>query len=72
MTFYREWRDTMTRSDHLPYLPTMFATCMWVFFPELKGDALLVDIFPKFKLLDVPSFTNDRRAVTYCHKPGCP
>lgn len=58
----------MTKSDPLPYLPTMFATCMlfqviyvlcvalWVFFPELKGHALLADIFPQFKLLDIPSF----------------
>lgn len=58
----------MTKSDPLPYLRTMFATCMlfqvtyvlcvtlWGFFPELKGHALLVDIFPQFKLLDIPSF----------------
>ena len=58
----------MTKSDPLPYLPTMFATCMlfqviyvlcvalWVFFPELSGHALLLDIFPQFKLLDIPSF----------------
>ena len=58
----------MSKSDHLPYLPAMFATCMlfqviyvlcvalWVFFPELRGHALLADIFPQFKLLDIPSF----------------
>ena len=58
----------MTKSNSLPYLPAMFATCMlfqviyvacvvlWIFFPELRGHALLVDIFPQFKLLDIPSF----------------
>ena len=65
----------MTKSDPLPYLPTMFATCMlfqviyvlcvalWVFFPELKGHALLADIFPQFKLLDIPSFVYGRSPV---------
>jgi hypothetical protein len=49
-------------------LQAMFATCMlfqviyvlcvalWIFFPELRGHALLVDIFPQFKLLDVTNF----------------
>lgn len=58
----------MTRSEPLPYLPPMFATCMlfqviyvlcvvlWAFFPGLRGHALLVDTFPQFKLLDIPSF----------------
>lgn len=58
----------ISKSDPLPYLPTMFATCMlfqlvyvlcvalWLFVPDLKGHALLVDIFPQFKLLDVASF----------------
>jgi ABC-type multidrug transport system permease subunit len=58
----------MTKSHPLPYLPTMFATCMlfqviyvlcvglWAAFPDLQGHALLIDIFPQFKLLDVPSF----------------
>jgi len=58
----------MTRSQPLPYLPTMFATCMlfqviyvlcvalWAVFPDLKGHALLIAIFPQFTLLDVPSF----------------
>jgi hypothetical protein len=58
----------MTKSEPIPYLQTMFATCMlfqviyilcvalWIFFPELRGHALLVDIFPQFKLLDVTNF----------------
>ena len=52
----------------LPYLRTMFATCMlfqviyvlcavlWLAFPELNGHALLLAIFPNFKLLTVGSF----------------
>ena len=52
----------------LPYLPTMFATCMlfqvtyvlcvvlWAIFPELKGLTLLTAVIPQFKLLDVPNF----------------
>jgi len=55
----------MTR---LPYIRTMFATCMlfqaiyvacallWLAFPELKGHALLPAIFPNFTLLTVGSF----------------
>ena len=55
----------MTR---LPYLQTMFATCMlfqviyvlcvllWLAFPELKGHALLPAIFPNFTLLTIGSF----------------
>lgn len=58
----------MTKSEPIPYLRAMFATCMlfqviyilcvalWIFFPELRGHALLVDIFPQFKLLDVTNF----------------
>ena len=52
----------------LPYLRTMFATCMlfqvvyivcvvlWLAFPDLKGHALLLAVFPNFKLLTVGSF----------------
>lgn len=52
----------------LPYLRTMFATCMlfqviyvlcvllWLLFPELKGHALLPAIFPNFTLLTIGSF----------------
>jgi len=52
----------------LPYLRTMFATCMlfqvvyvlcvvlWIAFPDLKGHALLLAVFPNFKLLTVGSF----------------
>ena len=52
----------------LPYLPTMFATCMlfqviyvlcvllWLAFPELKGHALLPAFFPNFTLLTFGSF----------------
>ena len=52
----------------LPYLRTMFATCMlfqtvyvlcvilWFAFPALKGHALLTAIFPSFTLLTVGSF----------------
>jgi hypothetical protein len=55
----------MTR---LPYLRTMFATCMlfqviyvlcvllWLVFPALKGHALLSAIFRNFTLLTVGSF----------------
>jgi hypothetical protein len=58
----------MTNSEPLPYLRTMFAACMlfqvlyvlcvafWTVFPDLKGHALLIALFPQFKLLDVPSF----------------
>lgn len=58
----------MTRAEPLPYLPAMFATCMlfqtvyvlcvvlWVFFPALQGHVILLDLFPQFKLLDLPSF----------------
>lgn len=54
----------MTR---LPYLQTMFATCMlfqviyvlcvalWLAFPDLKGHALLLAVFPYFNLLTVSS-----------------
>ena len=52
----------------LPYVRTMFATCMlfqviyvlcvvlWLAFPELKGPALLPAIFPNFTLLTIGSF----------------
>ena len=52
----------------LPYLPAMFAACMlfmvlyvlcvllWAFFPDLAGHAMLVVVFPQFKLLDMPNF----------------
>lgn len=52
----------------LPYLRTMFATCMlfqvvyvlcvllWLAFPDLKGHAILPAIFPNFTLLTVTSF----------------
>ncbi len=58
----------MTKPNALPYPRTMFATCMlfqviyvvcvalWAMFPDLRGHALLIDLFPQFKLLDVPSF----------------
>jgi hypothetical protein len=58
----------MTNSQSLPYLRTMFATCMlfqviyvlcvalWLFFPDLQGHALLTSLFPQFKLLTVASF----------------
>jgi hypothetical protein len=58
----------MNNSPPLPYLPTMFATCMlfqvifvlcvalWILFPDLKGHALLTTIFPEFKLLTFLSF----------------
>jgi hypothetical protein len=52
----------------LPYVRTMFATCMlfqvvyvlcvllWVAFPALQGHAMLPAIFPNFTLLTVGSF----------------
>ena len=55
----------MTR---LPYVRTMFATCMlfqvvyvlcvllWMVFPDLKGHTLLPTIFPNFTLLTIGSF----------------
>ena len=58
----------MARTQPLPYVPAMFATCMlfqvlyvlcvglWFVAPGLPGHAVLTDIFPQFKLLDVPSF----------------
>lgn len=54
--------------NKLPYLRTMFATCMlfqvvyvlcvvlWLVFPDLKGHALLLAVFPNFRLLTVGSF----------------
>lgn len=58
----------MQKNNRLPYLRTMFATCMtfqaiylacvvlWFIAPDLSGHALLVSFFPQFKLLDTPSF----------------
>ena len=58
----------MTRQHPLPYFPAMFATCMlfqvlfiacvvfWALLPGLPGHAALTEVFPRFKLLDVPSF----------------
>ena len=58
----------MPKSQPLPYLPAMFATCMlfqalfvlcvvlWAVFPGLNGHVLLTEVFPGFKLLDVASF----------------
>ena len=52
----------------LPYLRTMFATCMlfqavyvlcvvlWFAFPGLQGHAILPAIFPNFTLLTIGSF----------------
>jgi len=54
--------------NKLPYMRTMFATCMlfqvifvlcaalWVVSPDLKGHALLPAIFPNFTLLTIGSF----------------
>jgi hypothetical protein len=58
----------MAKPQPLPYLPAMFATCMlfqvlyvacivsWSHFPDLPGHAAMINLFPQFKLLDVPSF----------------
>lgn len=55
----------MTR---IPYVRTMFATCMlfqaiyvlcvvlWLAFPDPKGHAILPTLFPNFNLLTVGSF----------------
>lgn len=52
----------------LPYLRTMFATCMlfqviftlcvlmWFAYPDLKGHSLLPAIFPNFTLLTIGGF----------------
>ena len=52
----------------LPYLQTMFGTCMlfqtiyalcvllWLALPELKGHTLLLALFPNFNLLTLGSF----------------
>jgi len=52
----------------IPYLRTMFATCMlfqvayvlcvvlWLAFPGLQGHALLPAVFPNFRLLTIGSF----------------
>ena len=56
------------KTNSLPYLPNMFASCMalmaiyslcvllWLFFPDLAGHAILVTVFPGFKLLNFTSF----------------
>jgi len=53
----------------LPYLRTMFATCMlfqvlfllcvalWLVAPNLNGHVILTTIFPNFTLLTLGSFT---------------
>ncbi|MFZ5616707.1 MAG: hypothetical protein ACOZAA_05220 [Pseudomonadota bacterium] len=58
----------MTKCHPLAYLPTLFASCMlfqviyvlcvalWTVFPNLKGHALLLEIFPGFELLNLASF----------------
>ena len=58
----------MTRQQALPYLPAMFASCMlfqtlyvlcvamWLVFPDVSAHLLLTNIFPQFRLLDLPSF----------------
>jgi hypothetical protein len=58
----------MTKLTPLPYLPAMFAACMlfqvgyvlcvalWLVFPDLKGHALLLEIFPQFEFLSFLSF----------------
>jgi hypothetical protein len=57
-----------TDMSDLPYLRTMFATCMlfqvvytlcvllWLAFPQLAGHALLPAIFPSFTFLTIGSF----------------
>jgi hypothetical protein len=64
------WRSIRRRLNltKLPYLRTMFATCMlfqviyvlcvvlWLAFPDPNGHALLLAVFPNFKLLTVGSF----------------
>ncbi len=54
--------------NKLPYVRTMFATCMlfqvifvlcaalWLLSPDLKGHQLLPAIFPNFTLLTIGSF----------------
>ena len=58
----------MTRQQALPYLPAMFGACMlfqvtyvlciisWSLFPDLPGHAVMINLFPQFKLLTVGSF----------------
>ena len=58
----------MTKSQTIPYLPTMFGTCMlfqtlyilciafWFLFPDLSGHTMLTDLIPGFQLLDARSF----------------
>ena len=37
---------------------TLYVLCvaMWLVFPDLSGHLLLTNIFPQFRLLDLPSF----------------
>lgn len=56
------------KTNSLPYLPAMFATCMlfqvvyvicillWTLAPNLQGHSLLETLLPGFKLLGVGSF----------------
>ena len=58
----------MSRHQPLPYLPAMFATCMlfqvlyvaciisWSLFPNIPAHTAMINLFPQFQLLDVPSF----------------
>lgn len=58
----------MSRQQHLPYLPAMFATCMlfqtlyvlcialWFVAPGLSGHAILTTLFPGIQLLNLTCF----------------
>lgn len=58
----------MTKSQTLPYLQTMFGTCMlfqalyvlcialWFLLPDLRGHTILTDLIPGFQLFDARSF----------------
>jgi hypothetical protein len=58
----------MSRQQHLPYLPAMFASCMlfqtlyvlcvalWFAAPDLAGHTVLTTILPGFQLLTLASF----------------
>ena len=64
----QERNSVMTKYHPLAYLPTMFAACMlfqtayvlcavlWLVAPDLRGHDWLIELFPGFELLDVPSF----------------
>ena len=76
----------MANKHSLSYLRAMFANCMllqviyvlclalWIYFSELKGHTLLIELFPGFKLLDVPSFLYGLIAsgVFVCFYNFCP